>query len=69
MTWLDESEPKLDEVLADPVVRAVMERDGVDAEEIRDLVAHLRATRRPARFTPGCRPERGRPSWSTAPAP
>jgi hypothetical protein len=32
-------EPALDEMLDDPVVRAVMDRDGIGREEILDLVA------------------------------
>jgi hypothetical protein len=30
----------LDELLADPMIKLVMSRDGVDAEELRELVTH-----------------------------
>jgi hypothetical protein len=39
-------EPLLDEMLADPIVRALMVADGVDREE---LTALLRAVARPRR--------------------
>ena len=38
-------EPKLDDVLADPLVRAVMRRDGVTSEELRSILEALRAQR------------------------
>jgi hypothetical protein len=34
-------EPHLDEILADPVVRAVMRRDRVSAEDIRSLLKRM----------------------------
>ena len=43
-------EPRLDEVLADPLVRAVMRRDGVTSEELRNILEALRA-RRPEKDT------------------
>jgi hypothetical protein len=43
-------EPKLDDVLADPLVRTVMRRDGVTSEELRDILEALRA-RRPEKET------------------
>jgi hypothetical protein len=43
-------EPRLEEMLADPIVRAVMEADGVDLRELeaelRQTAALLHATRR-----------------------
>ena len=44
-----ESEPTLDDVLADPLVRAVMSRDRVEAEDLRGLLQRARTqqTRRP----------------------
>ena len=36
MQWA--GEPKLEEVLSDPIVRAVMDRDGVDQEGLRGLL-------------------------------
>ncbi len=35
-------EVTLDELLAEPIVRLVMARDGVDARSIRDLASELR---------------------------
>jgi len=35
-------EPELDDVLDDPVVRAVMDRDGVGRDDILDLAASAR---------------------------
>jgi hypothetical protein len=45
-----ESEPKLEDVLSDPMIRALMARDRIDAEDLRALVRHLgqaQATRPP----------------------
>ena len=36
-------EPRLDDVLADPVVRLVMARDGVTLDDMRDVVSSARA--------------------------
>lgn len=36
-------EPQLEEVLADPVVRLVMARDGVTLDDMRDVVSSARA--------------------------
>ncbi|HZS82379.1 MAG TPA: hypothetical protein VFA50_05885 [Stellaceae bacterium] len=41
MKWLDQAEPRLEEALSDPVVRAVMARDGVAPEEVRSLVQRM----------------------------
>jgi hypothetical protein len=38
-------EPRLEDMLADPLVRAVMRRDGVTSEELRDILEALRARR------------------------
>jgi hypothetical protein len=38
-------EPRLDDMLADPIVQTVMRRDGVTAEELRDILEALRARR------------------------
>jgi hypothetical protein len=52
MRWLDEAEPKLEEALADPIILAMMTRDGVDADALRNLARRLRERlerrRRPA---------------------
>ena len=36
-------EPQLEDVLADPVVRLVMARDGVTLDEMRDVVSSARS--------------------------
>lgn len=36
-------EPQMDDVLADPVVRLVMARDGVTLDDMRDVVSAARA--------------------------
>jgi len=54
--WLDESEPRLEDALSDPVVRAMMERDGVVADDIRDLASRVRRRWQPA-------PNRRRGGW------
>lgn len=38
-------EPRLDEMLSDPVVQAIMARDGVERDEIVDLVASVQERR------------------------
>ena len=38
-----DGEPSLDELLDDPVIRAVMAQDGVERQEIVDLVASLQS--------------------------
>ena len=40
--WTSRTEPSLSEVLADPIVRIVMVRDGVTKEEIDDLIQAVR---------------------------
>jgi hypothetical protein len=44
MTWLT-GEPTLDDVLSDPVVHAMMARDHVDAEGLRDFLNDIRRAR------------------------
>jgi hypothetical protein len=39
-------EPKIDDMLADPLVRAVMRHDRVSTEELRGMLEALRARRR-----------------------
>jgi hypothetical protein len=39
------AEASLDELLDDPIARALMERDGVDSEELRRLLAEIRRLR------------------------
>ena len=40
--WTSRTEPSLSEVLADPIVRTVMVRDGVTKEEIDGLIQAVR---------------------------
>ncbi len=44
-----EREPTLDDVMSDPLVRALMTSDRVEAEDLRDMLQRLRTqqTRRP----------------------
>ena len=44
-----EREPTLDDVMSDPAVRALMQRDRVEAEDLRGMLQRLRTqqTRRP----------------------
>jgi hypothetical protein len=50
-------EPRLEEMLADPIIKAVMEADGVDSRaleaELRQTAALLHATR-PTLIPPAC---------------
>ncbi len=39
-------EPRLEDVLADPIVRQLMRRDGVEPAELRALIARVRARER-----------------------
>ncbi len=41
----DKNEPSLQDVLSDPMVRTVMERDEVDAADVRTLLAGMRSAR------------------------
>jgi hypothetical protein len=41
MDWLH-GEPSLDDVLADPIVHALMQRDGVDPHDLRALIEGVR---------------------------
>ena len=59
MQWLH-GEPSLDDVLSDPVVHAVMRRDGIDAEVLRVFLNDIRraraAAQRVAEAAPGGHP-------------
>lgn len=46
-TWKGSQEPRLSEVLADPLVRQVMARDGLRPEEVRRVLADWPAARKP----------------------
>ncbi len=51
--YLDAHEPRLAEVLDDPVIQAVMARDGVDRHAIVDLALAVRARlQTPAKNSP-----------------
>ena len=41
MDWLH-GEPCLDEVFADPIIRALMQRDGVDSLDLKALIEDVR---------------------------
>jgi len=41
-------EPRLDDMIADPLVRVIMRHDGVSTEELRSMLEALRARRREA---------------------
>lgn len=38
---MGQEEPTLEEILDDPIIRAVMARDGVEPEQIRSLLAEV----------------------------
>lgn len=59
-----ECEPTLDDVLSDPVVRALMARDRVDAEDLRGLLQRLRD--RHARRPPGEAKAAAAHEWMTS---
>ena len=44
MVWLS-GEPTLDEALSDPVVVAIMQRDGIDPNALRELIETVQARR------------------------
>jgi len=56
-------EPRLEEMLADSIIRAVMEADGIDPRELeaelRQTAALLHATRRTSNPPPFARGKRG----------
>jgi hypothetical protein len=60
----DEREPTLEDVLSDPVVRALMARDHVDAHEIRALLERLRSAQR--RRPPGEAKAAAAHEWMTS---
>ncbi len=45
-------EPKLDDMIADPLVRLLMRHDGVSTEELRGMLEALRARQRENPGTP-----------------
>ena len=59
-----ESEPTLDDVLADPVVRAVMSRDRVEAQDLRGLLQRVRTQQ--ARRPPGEAKAAAAHEWMTS---
>jgi hypothetical protein len=44
MDWLH-GEPKLDDILSDPVVQAIMTRDRIDPDGLRQFIAGIRRKR------------------------
>jgi len=48
-------EPALDDMLEDPIVVALMSRDGITEHDLRRLIARSRR-KAPARFAPGSLP-------------
>jgi hypothetical protein len=71
MLYLGNREPSLEEVFDDPIVRLLMERDGLPPDEARACVERVRATLR-ARSQPSApaaaRATRGVRALSHAPA-
>jgi hypothetical protein len=59
-----ESEPTLDDVLSDPLVRALMSRDRVEAEDLRDMLQRVRAEQR--RRPPGEAKAAAAHEWMTS---
>ena len=60
----EEREPTLEDVLSDPVVRALMARDRVDAEDVRALLERLRRAQR--RRPPGEAKAAAAHEWMTS---
>ncbi len=54
--WSLDSEPSLDEMLDDPVVQAVMTRDGVDRRALMQLVGEARSRLRESASPPVRKP-------------
>jgi hypothetical protein len=52
-------EPSLDDILSDPVVVALMDRDGVSRNALRILIADIRRARRALRPATGCSASEG----------
>lgn len=48
--WALRGEPSLDDLMADPIVHAVMRRDGLDEACVRRIVAHAAERIRQAPF-------------------
>jgi hypothetical protein len=59
-----ESEPTLDDVLSDPLVRALMSRDRVEAEDLRGMLQRVRAEQR--RRPPGEAKAAAAHEWMTS---
>jgi hypothetical protein len=49
MKWLDLNEPRLEDALRDPVICAMMARDGVDPNDVRVLLQRVEQLRQQAR--------------------
>ena len=45
MPWFD-GEPTLEDLLSDPIILAVMHRDGVEPETLRRVIGNIRRSRR-----------------------
>lgn len=55
--WMrDNTEPCLDEVLRDPIVAALMRRDGITERHVREIVQRALRQPAPARHGPGSLP-------------
>jgi len=57
-----EREPSLQELLADPVVHAVMKADGLEARDLIELVLAVSRNWRPAQPRPRARKAEAKPS-------
>jgi hypothetical protein len=70
-------EPPLDEVLADPIVQAVMRRDGVSLAALQTVIAHVQPRMQqaqplglgPVRLPRSLPPATEEDGWSPAPSP
>jgi hypothetical protein len=63
MEWLY-GEPRIEEMLADPVIRAVLERDRIDVDRLRILLRDVQQMRQTPRHRGGVR--RGEPALDAA---
>ena len=54
-----DGEPPLSELLADPMLHLLMERDGISLAELERLIESARRRRNPASATPRTRAGRG----------
>lgn len=65
-------EPPLGEVLADPIVQAVMRRDGISLAALQSIIGHVFAWVHPGLRSSSSSPSAPRPEkdgWSPAPSP